>query len=382
MDDLNNKASAANSPSSKMTSIPGLSFSITASASEDSHEDNISINLHDNTKENEIGDYGHDDWSTYDGPMKQSSGSNDSSSTGCTKRRTLIYTSVVTCLAVLAMTVGISVSSSKQPTVSSVEQAAYDVCPEGIIDRHWPMLELKFDTTPMTRDGDSHSTMSDEDIKNFVKAVQDGYNSIVKTCGEDDPQGYKRWSFTTSFVSQTLEGGIEMVQQEPSTRNGYTYTMEHDFVDTTNLVVQVMLGISCDGCSPDEAFATAYPTSFVPGYAAGGMYNDGEDRRRRLSVNRRQQTADSSNMSSPADNSKEEEATEEDSLNGDESDSIKLLNAANLLTSISNAVQLAVPSLGPVAEATVTIMEQINVEQMSGETDPIITSSLVKTDVS
>jgi hypothetical protein len=266
--------------------------------------------------------------------------------------------------------------------VSSVEQAAYDVCPEGIIDRHWPMLELKFDTTPMTRDGDSHSTMSDEDIKNFVRAVQDGYNSIVKTCGQDDPQGYKRWSFTTSFVSQTLEGGIEMVQQEPSTRNGYTYTMEHDFVDTTNLVVQVMLGISCDGCSPDEAFATAYPTSFVPGYAAGGMYNDGEDRRRRLSVNRRQQSTDSSSILSPADNGEDEETTEKASLNGDESDGIKLLNAANLLTSISNAVQLAVPSLGPVAEATVTIMEEINVEQMSGGTDPIISSSLIKTEVS
>ena len=342
--------------------IPGLSMS----GSEDSHENDA--NLHDSNKENEFSDspdlqYGGDH------PIKpgQDTTTTTTTSSGCTKRRTLMYTSVFTAIAVLAMTVGISLSStkSKRSNMSSVDQAALGMCPEGIIDRHWPMLQLKFDTTPMKRDGDKeeHTTMSEEDIVKFVKAVQDGYNTVTEQCGKADPEPFNRWSFTTSFVSQTLEGGLEMVQPEATTRNGVTYTMEHDFVDSTNLVVQIMLGISCDGCTADEAFATAYPTAFVPGYAAGGVFDGNDDGRRRLSV------VNHSRILQEGEGVNDEDET-------------LMLSAADLLTSISNAVQVAVPSLGPIAEATVTVMEQIDAQQMSGESDPITSNSLIKADVS
>jgi hypothetical protein len=387
-----------NYTSSKSKSvIPGLSLSITAS--EDSNSPTNMMNLYgDNNKEIEISDNrllnddDEDDDQSFDGPAKPTR------STCMTRRRVLIYTSAVTIVAVLVMTIGIAVSStnkkkasSPSSSLSAIDQAALDVCPEGIIDKHWPVLELKFDATPRTRDASGqnhHTTMTEDQIVSFVQAVQNGYNSVVEQCGSADPQEYKRWSFTTSFISQKLSGGLEMVDPEG---NGFTYSMQHNFVDTTNLVVQVMMGLSCDGCDPEEAFASSYPTAFVPGYDSngdndeGGVFSstEGGGGRRRLIFLRRRVTT--TNTTSGSD-TVEEDMTDDFSTFVDDDDaaaSIELLSAADLLTSISNAVQMAVPELGQVAQATVTISEQIDVEQMSGAEqmsggEPVLSSSLVK----
>jgi hypothetical protein len=137
-----------------------------------------------------------------------------------------------------------SVLSSSSSSSSIITSETGPVCRSGVIDKdtHQPYLQVLIV---------GFDRMADQDEQRILEeAVTVGYNQEAGGCADM----YERFMYNATLVKQSLNHDLVLTNT--------TVRLENVFEELVILMVEFTTKISCVGCSPEQAFASDYPTSF------------------------------------------------------------------------------------------------------------------------
>jgi hypothetical protein len=120
-------------------------------------------------------------------------------------------------------------------------------CQPTIKELHKPVLEITFASSAQSK-----QLMNETETKDLEQAILEAYNQASNGCSDE----YQRWMYGVNIIDQTLLEKAVMDKEVDSS------SISHTFEEEYNLVLRLETIISCDGCTNDEAFASAYPSSF------------------------------------------------------------------------------------------------------------------------
>ncbi|KAG7340707.1 alpha-1,6-glucosidase [Nitzschia inconspicua] len=175
--------------------------------------------------------------------------SKDDLSFRCSLLRCL-YCSVVCVLAMmLVIAIYFPIKSATIQKRSTADNGAVfemgPVCDSGVVKKatHQPTLQIVmygFNNSP-----------DKEEIKRFEEAIAMGYNQGAGGCSDR----FERYMYGVAMVKHSIDTELVLT-------NITTTPLENVFQEHTILMAEFDTKISCVGCSPENAFASEYPSSF------------------------------------------------------------------------------------------------------------------------
>ncbi|KAL3908884.1 MAG: hypothetical protein SGILL_008312, partial [Bacillariaceae sp.] len=166
------------------------------------------------------------------------------------KKRCILCTALV--LFVAAIVIGVTVplvnkknSSNQQISMFSGAMTQLEACQAGFfLDTKEPHLEIHMR-------GITQEITDPESISMLENAVAIGYNEASGGCADV----YSRVMFSAKLQGQQVVRDLVLTDQAVE-------SLETLFEETTVMIAQFSTMIACDGCPPDEGFASVYPATY------------------------------------------------------------------------------------------------------------------------
>jgi hypothetical protein len=199
-------------------------------------------NYHDNELLDRAGDKqaveGEDDDDTETSSILKGADNTDQQ----TKRRRMLLIG-----GAILLVAGAVIGSYFLATYIKSQKSASEHCELPIKDVREPLLEFNIEAGSFQRE------LNAAEIDGLERAITDGYNAASGGCTDE----FKRFMVGSVLKQQSVV--------DNTFENGENSAIAVEFDAQNTLLLQFETVISCDGCAPDNAFASKYPSSYDSG---------------------------------------------------------------------------------------------------------------------